>query len=87
MVYERREIVTNSVYIKKIAVEEVIFKMDLKAEFRISTGREDLSNALGRIIWPQCVGWINVNRKRQDMSGAYNSPTREYERCELGWQQ
>lgn len=50
MVYERREIVTNSVYIKKIAVEEVIFKMDLKAEFRISTGREDLSNALGRII-------------------------------------
>lgn len=50
MGYEREGDSTNSVYVKENAMEEVTFKMDLKVEFRISFGRDDLSDALGRII-------------------------------------
>ena len=37
-------------YIKKNAMKEVTFKMDLKVEVRISFGREDFRDTLGRII-------------------------------------
>lgn len=64
-------------------MKEVTFKMDLKGEVRISFGREDLRDALGRTIRPQCMGLINMTGERWDTSS--DSQSRDYKMCEPGW--
>lgn len=61
---------------------------ELKVGIRISIGKEDLSSALGRLIWPQCVvGWIKYEMGRQGMSSGSGGQGREYKQCEPGWWQ